>query len=111
MKNILAIALCCSFLLAACVVASAEEQNIIEDIIIIVSCTFPIPNKLKKANKTIYLSKMDDFGNTLIRDGKSYGFEFNITDSELQLYNNSNLNIKDRINKSFRKEVYNGKYI
>ena len=34
MKNLIAITLCCSFLLAACVAANAEEQNIIEDIVV-----------------------------------------------------------------------------
>lgn len=66
-----------------------KEKNII-----ITSCYFSIPKKLIK-KKNIFLCKpLKEWKEILFYDGNPYGFNFFITDAELNLYN-SKYNLKN----------------
>lgn len=76
--------------------------NITENIILTITC---FPDKLKKFlkyNKQIYSSK-NKGGITNIYKGDNWGFKFDISDSEINLYNNRRLDLLDNINKSMVK--------
>ena len=70
---------------------------------IIISC-FPeeFIQKFPKL-KNVYFSKTDDSGYTCTRYGKAYGFDFDITDSELMFYTDGDTNILERLNHTFDK--------
>jgi len=73
-----------------------------ENIILTITC---FPNKLKKFlkyNKQIYSSK-NKRGITHKYKGDDWGFKFDISDSEINLYNNRGLDLLDNINKSMVK--------
>lgn len=74
-------------------------NKINENVIVAITC---LPNKLKKFlsyNKKIYVSKNY---NELTRkyNGNKWGFNFDITDSEIDLYNNRSINIIEKIQQS-----------
>lgn len=81
------------------------EKNIAdmtENIILTITC---FPNKLKrflKYNKQIYSSKNKN-GITEKYKGDNWGFKFDISYSEIDLYNNRKLNLMDNIKKSMVK--------
>lgn len=78
------------------------ETNI-EDIpemnIVAITCNSKLLKKFKDRGKRIFVSKNKD-GITKTYDGKRWGFEFDITDSELDFYNNKNTDIIDRLRTS-----------
>ncbi len=78
-------------------------KNIInEGILIIVSCN--VKRKWEKQNvvgKTVYLCKQEDDKAPLL-SGKEFGFKFDLTESELQLFRApKSINLIDRIDRAF----------
>lgn len=77
-----------------------NNNEIKENTIIIISCN---ASKFKKylRNKEIYISLNDDEITTK-RDGKDYNFDFDVTESEINLYNSKG-SLVERLSKSFKK--------
>lgn len=80
-----------------------NKDNIAEDIVVINSC-FDIKFKnILKNKKHVYISNYDDWNYSNVRDGRPFGIDFNITNSELNLLNARNDDFVTRFNKSFVK--------
>ena len=78
-----------------------NSQTIKENTIVVISCDGGYKKSFCIPNKKIYLSYRNIQGLTLRRKGENYGFLFDPTDSELCLYNCTEKNIYERINRSF----------
>lgn len=78
-----------------------NSQKILEKTVVVISCDGGYKKSFCIPNKKIYLSYRNKQGLTLRRNGKNYGFLFDPTDSELDLYNCTERNIYERINRSF----------
>ena len=75
--------------------AFLSSYKILEKNIIITSCFFNIDLK-KLKHKNIYLcSPLEKWLLVPYYNGKDYGFKFNITDAELNMYNSKNLHLSD----------------
>ena len=79
-----------------------KYYDIPEKKIILFTCNYnlKIPDRMK--NKEIYISKTNNLF-TNYYDGKQYGFEFDVTDSEILLYRYRNDSIYNQINNSFER--------
>ena len=75
-------------------------DNIQEANLVLVCCSIDPIDKLKLKNKEIYISKNVD-GLTDCFNGKEWGFSFDISFSEIDLYNNRKLDVSDNIKRSF----------
>lgn len=78
-----------------------NSQKIEENTVVVISCDGGYKKSFCIPNKKIYLSYRNTQGLTLRRNGKNYGFLFDPTDSELDLYNCTERNIYERISRSF----------
>lgn len=78
-----------------------SNQKIDENTVVIVSCDGGYKKSFCIPNKKTYLSYCNAQGLTMRRKGENYGFLFDPTDSELDLYNCAEKNIYERINRSF----------
>ena len=75
---------------------------IYEESIVLVSCNIHKITNLKKTKKRVYYSK-DIAGISYTYDGKLYGFDFDITESELDFYNYNTPDIYERLESNFKK--------
>lgn len=78
-----------------------NSEYINEHTIVVITC---YPEKFKKLrihDKKLYFPKVDLKGEAILYPGIEYGFNFDITDSEIDLYNNKNESICKRIEESF----------
>lgn len=73
---------------------SIGEKNVA-----IITCYPKMFKEFKAKGKNIFVSKSDN-GITRTYEGNKWGFEFNISDSELDFYNNSNSNIMEKLRSS-----------
>ena len=64
-----------------------------------VTCYQGLVKKIKFPNKDMFFTNTT----TDVLNGKEYGFDFEITNSELNLYNCSYTSVKDKINYSFER--------
>ena len=84
------------------------KERITSSVLVIISCFVSTFNfKLLKDVKQIFLAKCDVDGFVHILDGREYGFEFDITYSELDLYNSMENTTEKRLRKSFELVVNN----
>lgn len=80
-----------------------SQRNEIGNKTVIINSCFPYCT-LKHTNlKNVFFSKTDQEGNAKLRDGKVFGLNFYITDSELNLLNADSNNIDVRIEKAYQK--------
>ena len=79
-----------------------KNNPIIEKIIILVTCNTVIPKYLYN-DKIIFTAKKED-GLADTYDGSYWNFKFDITNSELDLYLNSKLDLLSNLAKSFERE-------
>lgn len=82
-----------------------STQNIQESTIIIISCRkdLLIPEFLIK-NKTLYISKQNKNGESLLLKGSAFKFPFDPTESELMFFNNRNIpDIPIRLKQAFQR--------
>ena len=80
---------------------NAERIN--EHIIVAITC-YPEPfKKLRLRGKKLYFPKVDSIDEAILYPGTEFGFNFDITDSEIDLYNSKNESINKRIEDSFVK--------
>ncbi len=77
-----------------------KKNNIEEKNIVLITCYIGLIKSLILKNKTIYYANEI----TDIYDGEQYGFNFNITNVELNLYNSRNKSFVDNINKFFERK-------
>lgn len=79
-----------------------EKRIILESKLLLITCNrnLIIPNKLK--NKEIYVSKTTK-NITYRYEGKEYGFDFDITDTEIMLFRYRTSSFLEQINKSFER--------
>lgn len=82
-----------------------ETSSISEKTIVAVTCVGTIHfSELSLPQKTIYLPYQNENGYVDLIDGKLYGFDFDLTKSEIQFYNSrNNTDILQRLNTSFKK--------
>lgn len=73
---------------------SIEEKNMV-----IITCYPKMFKEFKGKGKNIFVSKNDN-DITRTYEGNKWGFEFDISDSELDLYNSRNGNIMDKLRSS-----------
>lgn len=78
-------------------------KNIREKNIVAITCNSEKLKKLNREDKNIFVP-YESNGLLSSYDGSEYGFDFNITDCELMLYNDKNTNKIDKI-KACMKEV------
>ncbi len=76
-----------------------KKKKLNDKNIVLITCYKGIIRKIKLKNKNVFFS--DVTTNRL--DGKQFGFNFEITNSELNLYNCSYESINDKINYSFER--------
>lgn len=77
-----------------------HNKDLTESTIIITSCFPESFFSLRKKGRTIYFSKT--CGNyTFLRAGKRYGFDFDISDSELYLYNSKETDFLKKVQDSY----------
>lgn len=75
-----------------------------ENNIVIISCNSKLFKKLPGINKKIYIPKECKSDEIVkIYDGSKWGFDFNITDCEIDIYNDHEKNIETRIIKNMVK--------
>ena len=82
-----------------------KNHTVIEKNIVLITCYIGSITNLKLRGKNLYYS--DVITNKL--DGKRYGFDFDITNSELNLYNSKEKSIYKRIQNSFERIRWYGK--
>ncbi|MBP3916965.1 hypothetical protein [Clostridium sp.] len=70
--------------------------------IVAITCNTKMLRELSGLGKNIFIPYESD-GLLNYYDGSEYGFDFNITDCELALYNDNGLNIIDKINECMEK--------
>ena len=71
--------------------------------IVAITCNTKMLEKLPKVGKSVFVPyKSNEILNNY--DGSEYGFDFNITDCELSLYNNKNTKVIEKI-KECMKEI------
>lgn len=80
-----------------------NNKLVYEQTIIAVTCFPDEFKKLRMHDKKLYFPKVNLNGEAILYKGIEYGFSFDITDSEIDLYNNKNENIYKRIEESFVK--------
>ena len=78
-----------------------HRNLILENTIILVTCKSKLIKKLHIRGKSIYFSHQSQHGITYHRYGGDYGFTFDITDSELDLYNSNTLTNKLKLMQCF----------
>lgn len=71
-----------------------EERNIV-----IITCNPGLFKKFMGKGKNIFVSK-NKYGITQTYEGEKWGFEFDISDSELDFYNSKNTNIMQKLRTS-----------
>lgn len=74
-------------------------DSIPESNIVVITCNPILFKMFKGKGKTIFVSKNKN-GLTRIYDGKKWGFEFDITDSELDFYNSKDTDIMEKLRTS-----------
>lgn len=76
-------------------------DKVTEETIVLITCFANKFKPFKKYNKKLFVSEAD---NELLHCycGQNYGFDFDITESELDFYNSSKLDIMQRIRETFR---------
>lgn len=74
------------------------EQNIF-----IISCAKNYLNDYNIPNKKIYLCEQIDDGQVLLRKGSDFGFDFNITDTEIYLAQSKEIDILKKFESCFEK--------
>lgn len=72
-----------------------KEKNLV-----LICCSISPIDRLKIKGKNIYVSK-NKKGITDCFNGNEWGFDFDVCFSEIDLYNNRKMDIKDNIEKSF----------
>ena len=80
-----------------------HRHDITEEIKVITSCT---PQKIFRCLpwlKNVYFCKTNWRGDAIPRYGAAFGFDFDITDSELDLYNAEGHDLLERIRSSYKK--------
>lgn len=82
---------------------SNNGERINEDIIIAITCYPKKFKKLRLRGKKLYFPKVDSIDEAILYPGTEFGFNFDITDSEIDLYNSKNESINKRIEDSFVK--------
>ncbi len=85
-----------------------STQVIVEKYIVIISCKkdlYPALKKMKdKTDKIIYISKQNDYDQSVLYKGEKYGFGYDLTKSEILLHNTSFLKSTiERLDESFIK--------
>ena len=81
-----------------------HQEELYEKNIYIISCRTKNLHNFLVPNKNVYLAPQ--IGNRLpLRDGLAYGFDFDISDVELNLYNSSNTNTTNKLNNTFIKII------
>ena len=76
-----------------------KKVNIKEKIVILITCYTGIVTSIKLKNKSMFYT--DEITDCL--NGKDYGFDYEITNSEINLYNCKYQSIEDKINYSFER--------
>lgn len=69
-------------------------------ILVLVTCFKGDITKIKFNSKTVYISKNTN-GDTKYYDGNNWGFNFDITDSELDLFNSKENDVIKKLDNSF----------
>ncbi len=77
-----------------------RDSDIQEKNIYLITCNYDFIIKFR--NKNAFISKLDG-NSTNLYDGKDYGFDFPITESELIMYNNKNLKFDEQMNLAFER--------
>lgn len=82
-----------------------ETSSVSEKMIVAITCNGSINfSKLRLPGKTIYLPHQNENNYVDLINGKLYGFDFDLTESEIQFYNSkNNANILQRLDTSFNK--------
>ena len=76
-------------------------RNIEEGTIVLITCYASKLKRFKKNDKVWFVSTAENELSYCYR-GKDYGFEFDITESEIDFYNCSKLEVMERIEKCFQ---------
>lgn len=79
----------------------SNNKHIYEHTIVVITCYPEKFKKLRMHDKKLYFPKVDLKGKAILYSGIEFGFNFDITDSEIDLYNNKNDSICKRIEESF----------
>ena len=80
-----------------------SQRNEIGNKTVVINSCFP-NSTLRQLNlKNVFFSKTDQEGYSKLRNGKAFGLDFNVTDSELNLLNAESNNIDMRIEKAYQK--------
>lgn len=74
-------------------------DSILESNIVVITCNPVLFKIFKGRGKAIFVSKNKN-GLTRIYDGKKWGFEFDITDSEIDFYNSKDDDIMEKLRTS-----------
>ena len=77
-------------------------RNIEEGTIVLITCYASKLKRFKKNDKVWFVSTAENELSYCYR-GKDYGFEFDITESEIDFYNCSKLEVMERIEKCFQR--------
>lgn len=80
-----------------------HRYDLTEEIKVITSCTPRAILECLPWLKNVYFCKTNWRGYAFLRYGAAFGFDFDITDSELDLYNAKGCNLLERIQSSYRK--------
>ncbi len=82
-----------------------NSNTIAENKILLITCNkdLTIPYKIRK--KEIHISK-NNSEITYCYDGRQYGFDFDVTDSEILLFRYRNSNFCEQINRSFERMMF-----
>lgn len=96
---------------SGCVLEFLENNKIYTENLVLISCNSELIVNLSKKNKNkkTYIAKSKKEKVDLL-SGEDYGFEYNLTESELDLYNYRNM--EDKIDKAFvliKEKKLNGK--
>lgn len=80
------------------------KNDIIEKTIVAITCDGGCNfNTIKMHNKVIYLSFQNKRNFTDLLSGEEFGFDFDLTESELLLYNSPHyISVKEKLSKSFQ---------
>ena len=77
-------------------------EDIIEKNIYIISCQLTNPKDFLVRSKRIFLTPQYEDGMVRLRIGRAFGFDFDITDVELNLYNSHIKNIPEKLSTTFK---------
>jgi hypothetical protein len=84
------------------VLSLLKKTPFLEQEIYIISCDVKDPRGFRLPKKNTYISIQTN-GQTRLYVGEEYGFDFDITESELILYNNRNRPLQDALQRAFSK--------